>query len=136
MKPSRICVAWQNRSSPWPSSGRMNPKPLWFQATQTPVLRGPPSPPNSPLLGAPPPSRARPGCASGGAGCASAGAARLGAGAAIGHLPFVSGSVAEVVQRGLAAADEGRGRGGVQSRRLSGLVALSKRFVFGAPKAS
>jgi hypothetical protein len=58
MKPSRICVAWQNKSSPWPSSGRMNPKPLWFQATQTPVLRGPPSPPNSPLLGAPPASRA------------------------------------------------------------------------------
>ena len=58
MEPSRICVAWQNKSSPWPSSGRMNPKPLWFQATQTPALRGPPSPPNSPLLGAPPASRA------------------------------------------------------------------------------
>ena len=58
MKPSRICVAWQNKSSPWPSSGRMKPKPLWFQATQTPVLRGPPSPPNSPRLRAPPASRA------------------------------------------------------------------------------
>ena len=55
MKPSRICVAWQKRSSPWPSSGRMKPKPLWFQATQTPVLRGPPSPPNSPRLRSPPP---------------------------------------------------------------------------------
>ena len=40
MKPSRICVAWQNRSSPWPSSGRMKPKPLWFQATQTPPCAG------------------------------------------------------------------------------------------------
>ena len=58
MEPSRICVAWQKRSSPPPSSGRMKPNPLWFQAMQTPVLRGPPSPPNSPLLGAPPASRA------------------------------------------------------------------------------
>ena len=58
MEPSRICVAWQKRSSPPPSSGRMKPNPLWFQAIQTPVLRGPPSPPNSPLLGAPPASRA------------------------------------------------------------------------------
>ena len=58
MTPSRICVAWQKRSSPPPSSGRMKPNPLWFHAIQTPVLRGPPSPPNSPLLGAPPASRA------------------------------------------------------------------------------
>ena len=58
MEPSRICVAWQNRSSPPPSSGRMKPNPLWFHAIQTPVLRGPPSPPNSPRLGAPPASRA------------------------------------------------------------------------------
>ena len=58
MEPSRICVAWQKRSSPPPSSGRMKPNPLWFHAIQTPVLRGPPSPPNSPRLGAPPASRA------------------------------------------------------------------------------
>ena len=88
MKPSRICVAWQNRSSPWPSSGRMKPKPLWFQATQTPVLRGPPSPPNSPRLRSPPPppaSRA-PGLRERRGGLRERGRGSSRAGAAIGHL--------------------------------------------------
>ena len=110
MEPSRICVAWQNKSSPWPSSGRMKPKPLWFQATQTPVLRGPPSPPNSPLLGAPPASRA-PGLRERRGGLRERGRGSSLRGGLRSAILLCLISSRTLSSERLAAADEGRGRG-------------------------